>query len=198
MTFVKHVVLVAALAALQACSILPPQTFTGHGDPESLLDVSTEVVNLSVHDQTAVDSLSQFVEKDQPSRAELYCPAQAEVCEQTMSMLDVYGVPYESFQSSEYMVALVYERVLTRDCENRFIDNTINPYNMHSPTFGCSMAVNMAQMVTDKKQFVRPDLLGPMDAVKGVQIYRNYLEPPALPEPEGLDGESLVQDIELQ
>jgi hypothetical protein len=189
--------LLSALFTLQACSVLPARTFTGHGDPEALLDVSTEVVNLSVQDETAVDSLAAWIEQDQPGRAELYCPAQAEVCEKTMSMLDLYNVPYESYQSGEYMVALVYERVLTRDCTNRFIDNSINPYNMNHPAFGCSIAVNMAQMVTDKKQFVRPNLMDSMDGKKAVQVYRNYLEPPALPDNQGLD-DSMLEDVRIQ
>ena len=191
------VLLLISISVLQACSYIPPASYSGRGDPESLLDVSSEIVNLSVHDRPAVAELTSWIDQDQPSRAELYCPEGAESCEHVMDVLDLYGVPYASYNSNEYMIALVYERVLARDCTNRYIDNTVNPYHLNHPTFGCSLAVNMAQMVTDKKQFVRPNLMDPMSARKAVQAYRNYLEPPRLPENEGA-SDSLLEEAQTQ
>ena len=72
-----------------------------------------------------------------------------------------------------------------RDCENRYIDDTINPYNLNHPTFGCSISVNMVQMVTDKREFTNPSLMDYPDANKMRQVmdalqYAGGFHPPKL------------------
>jgi hypothetical protein len=76
--------------------------------------------------------------------------------------------------SGENSVSLVYERVLARDCENRFIDNTINPYNLDHPTRGCSTASNMLQMITDKRQITSPTLLDYSDGSRLERVMDGY------------------------
>ena len=182
---------------LSGCSTMPPEAYFERGTPESLLDVSSEVVNLSIETEFALDELTNWINQDQPSRAELYCVESDMRCSAAQEVLDLFGVPSMYVPSGENMVSLVYERVLARDCENRYIDNSINPYNLNHPTFGCSVAVNMVQMVSDKHQFVRPSLLDYQDAVKGIQVYENYLEPPDLPDNQGLE-DSLLEEAEIQ
>jgi len=161
---------------LAACSRIPPESNFSRGAPESLLDVSSEVVNLSVGTEASVDELAEWLQQDQPTRAELYCPESSDQCVAAQEALDLYGVPTLYVASVDNVASLVYERVLARDCENRFIDNRINPYHMNHPTFGCSTAANMVQMVSDKHQFVRPNLMDPAEAYKPVQNYRGYLQ----------------------
>lgn len=171
-----HIIISAALLG-SACSEIPKDAYFNRGDPESLLDVSSEVVNLSIGSNGSLDELSEWIHQDQPSRAELYCMDSNEQCAAAQEILDLYGVPSAYVPAADNVVSLVYERVLARDCENSYIDNRVNPYNLNHPTHGCSIAVNMVQMVSDKHQFVRPNLLDRSDAKKAVSVYNEYLNP---------------------
>lgn len=187
---------VLASSALVSCSSIPPEAYFERGSPESLLDVSSEVVNLSVASESALDEMTNWINQDQPSRAELYCMDGDARCVAAQEVLDLYGVPSMYVPSADNMVSLVYERVLARDCENRFIDNTINPYHLNHPTFGCSTAANMVQMVSDKQQFVRPNLMDMPDAKKSVQTYKNYMIRKEPRQNEGLK-DSLLEQAEI-
>lgn len=186
----KKISLAIALSLFfTACSTIPQEAYFNRGAPETLLDVSSEVVNLSVASDSALNELSDWLNKDQPSRAELYCLDSDPRCAAAQEVLDLYGVQTTYVAAADNTVSLVYERVLARDCENRFIDNHVNPYNLNHPTFGCSISANMVQMVSDKHQFVRPNLLDPADADKAVRSYQHYLNPPARTETEsGLEN----------
>lgn len=189
--------LIPLILSVSACSTIPSTTYYNRGSPESLLDVSSEIVNLSVSGETELDELSDWVHQDQPSRAELYCAEGNPSCTGAQEVLDLYGVPSTYIPAADNVVSLVYERVLARDCENRYIDNaTGNPYNMNHPTFGCSVAVNMVQMVSDKHQFVRPNLLDLPDAAKAVNVYNEYLNPSSDAGPSITD--SLLDEAETQ
>ncbi len=191
----QHLLSIVALTALMGCATIPPEAYVNRGSPESLLDVSSEVVNLDVSSPQARAELAQWVEEDAPSRAELYCSDAADpsVCEEAESILQLYGVPYQQVSSSEQVAVLVYERVLARDCVNRYIDNAVNPYHLHHPSFGCSLAVNMVQQVTDRRQFIRPNLLDSMDAKKAAQVHDVYMTAPEAPSNEGI-GDSLLDE----
>lgn len=168
--------LMTALAA--ACSEIPRGAYFNRGTPESLLDMSSEVVSIALSDVTAVEEMTGWVNREQPSRAELSCRASDPLCLRAGQALDQFGVPYETAQQDRGTVSLYYERVLARDCENRFIDAPYNPYNLNYPSFGCSISANMVQQVTDKRQFINPSLLDYTDGEKTVQVYRAYAEPP--------------------
>jgi hypothetical protein len=45
------------------------------------------------------------------------------------------------------------------------------------PSFGCAVAGNAVQMVSDKRQFTNPGLLDFPDAEKAEMNYKNYLKP---------------------
>ncbi len=162
------------LAAAAACSPIPPSAYE-ITEPETLLDVSSEVVNLDISSTQSTQELARWIEQDQPSRAEVYCPDGNEDCHQALDVMDLYAVPYVHVPSGEFTATLVYERVLARDCENRYIDNSVNPYHLNYPSFGCAISVNMLQQVADKQQFVRPNLLDRPDARKSLQVYQNYM-----------------------
>ncbi len=79
---------------------------------------------------------------------------------------------------AENTVSLIYERVMARDCDNRYIDNSKDSASFHHASFGCSVRVNMVQMVTDKRQFINPALMDYTDGTKAAKIYQKYLNPP--------------------
>jgi hypothetical protein len=162
--------------ALAGCSVLPNGAHYNRGTPESLLDVSSEVVSLQLSSENSVDQMVEWIDKDEPTRAELHCDGSDAVCNAAKEVFKLYGINYEVVAGSGKGVDLIYERVLARDCDNRYMDNHINPYNMNHPTFGCSLASNMVQSVSDKKQFVNPSLLGFRDAKKAVHDTRDYYD----------------------
>jgi hypothetical protein len=166
-----------AVLTLSACSAdIPAQAYENRGTPESLLDVSSEVVTVEMTSEESLSELTEWVEGDQPTRAEIRCKEGDVLCDQAEQTLSLYNVDYEWIPSQTSEINLVYERVIAHDCENRFIDNRINPYNFNHPAFGCSVASNMIQMVTDRQQFVSPSLLGLYDGQTAYKNMKNYQE----------------------
>ena len=173
----KQLAMASALIAATACNVIPSEAYYARGNPESLLDQSSEIVNFELNDYSALDDLMNWVNQDQPTRAELYCIDGEEACVEAEQILKQFGVPSVFVASGDNMVTLVYERVLARDCENRYIENGVNPYNLPHPTFGCTTASNMVQMVTDKRQFTSPALLDFPDAERADRVMRGYRQP---------------------
>lgn len=182
----------ALAALLSGCSDIPPGAYFNHGSPESLLDMSSEVVNVSLDDSSATDELAGWINQEQPSRADLMCGEKDPGCAKAKSVLEQFNVPYEqkAAGAGAAKVALHYERVIARDCENRYIDNSINPYNLNHPTFGCSVAANIVQHVTDKRQFVNPNLLDYPDGENAAAAYRSYIDNANKPEAPGQSATS--------
>ena len=174
----KLYISLSLVVSLAACNDVPRAAFFNHGDPESLLDASSEVVSVQLSSDSSVDEVVDWVDQDQPTRAELLCLDSDPLCVAAQEVMGVYGIEYRVAPSAENTVHLIYERVAARDCEHRYIDNHINPYNMSHPAFGCSAASNMLRMVSDKRQFISPSLLDYMDAKRGTKVYQGiYLDP---------------------
>jgi hypothetical protein len=169
--------LLASLLLLFSCKA-PNEAFFNRGEPESLLDVSSEVVNLPVATSAQVNELSSWVNRDQPTRAELYCRASDPHCQDAAQVLELFDIPTLKVPSGQSAITLVYERTLARDCEARYIDNRHNQRNLSHPTFGCATAANIVQHVSDKQQFVNPALSSPGDAAKAAQVIDRYNAPP--------------------
>lgn len=171
------------LPLLAACSEIPQEAYFNRGTPESLLDMSSESVSVALGSGSGGrDELVGWVNQEQPTRADLACAQGEAACEQAREVLDQFRVPYQYGDAGRNAVVLYYERVLARDCENRFIDNSVNPYNFNHPTFGCSIAANTVQQVSDKRQFINPALLDFTDGQKSVQAVRRYQK--ATPDPD--------------
>lgn len=186
--------LVSMALLLGACNVIPPQEYYDRGSPYSLLDTSSEVVNVSLVSEDSVNEVVQWVDQDQPSQADLACMEGEPVCAKTLETLESFRVPVNFTSSPDNTLTLVYDRVVARDCENRYIDNSINPYNLNHRTFGCSTAVNMVQMVGDKRQFTNPPIMDFRDGERAAQDYNSYLRPYDLGTQAGtVSGESLVK-----
>jgi hypothetical protein len=173
----KTLLTTACLLGIVACSEQPAGVYYNRGDPENLLDVTSETVNMSLTSISAITDLRAVLAKDTPTSAEVNCSVTETKCMQAKELLETHGVPIHTGGNTGGLT-LMYDRVEARDCQNRFIDNTINPYNLHPPTFGCSVTANTVQMVSDKREFTSPNLLDFQDGEKAVQMHRRYLKPP--------------------
>ncbi len=185
-----------AMLALAACNQIPKDAYYTHGAPETLLDSSSEVVNVNLRSGASVNELAQWINRDQPSRAELHCNSADALCGKARKVLAQFAVPASLVPGTQNSVSLIYERVVARDCENRFIDNHINPYELTHPTYGCSVASNLVQMVSDKRQFTAPALMDDPSAEKAVQTMSDYGMPNSF-SPEKVDTkfESLLDSV---
>jgi hypothetical protein len=174
----RNLLLVSCLTALAACNGEGPGPAVSVGDPERLLDVSSEVVTLSLSTNDSVSKLTETLNSDAPARAELSCAFKDTRCTQAKALLNRRGIPLTMVDGKGDSVSLYYERVVARDCDQRYYDNTRNNRSENHEAFGCATVANMVQMVSDKKQFTNPALMELPDAEKAVQGYRAYLKPP--------------------
>jgi type IV pilus biogenesis protein CpaD/CtpE len=166
------------LMTLGACKPAPQESaFFSRGGPEVLLDVSSEVVNLDIANSAKPDELSVWISKDKPTRAELYCIANDPRCKQAEKLLKSQSIATAVIPSADNSVALIYERILARDCNQRFVDNTHDYYNAPHPAFGCSTSANIVQHVSNKREFVNPNLSDTPSAVGGVAAYQRAYAP---------------------
>lgn len=173
----RCVIVTLGLLALAACERPPESAFSSRG-PEALLDISSEVVNLSMAQPGDRDELSRWIDKDQPTRAELYCMTGDLSCTATQKLLDRRGVPTMMVPSGNNTVTLVYERILAHDCSSRVTDPE-DFYNVNYPSFGCATAANTVQQVSNKQDFVNPRLSDNPSSVSAVGAYRRAYAPPA-------------------
>ncbi len=162
--------LVSMVVALAACTPPKDSDFFNRG-PESLLDVSSEVVNLGIENPAKLNDLSNWIRKDKPTRAELYCVASDARCKQAEKLLKSQFVATAVIPSADNSVALIYERILARDCNQRFIDNSLDQHNAPHPAFGCALSANMVQQVSNKREFVNPNLSDIPPAAGAVAAY---------------------------
>lgn len=170
----KYYAIVSLLLVLTACSKVPSEAYYNRGDPAGLLSVSSEVVSLGVDSEASVEELIAWINRDVPTRADIKCNSKKELCVAVEEALKLYGVDYQIVSGELTTVDLIYERVMTKDCDNRYLDNHINPYKLNHQAFGCSVVSNMVSSVSDKRQFVNPELLGYTDGRKASQAYRQY------------------------
>lgn len=181
-----------ALLALTACGQTPAtNAYLNRGGPESLLDVSSEVVNLGVSTPRELDALSDWITQDQPTRAELYCEPGSPRCNEAQKVLDLQGVPNSLIPSGSQAVTLVYERILARDCSQTYVDNPGNYFNTNHPSFGCAIAANIVQHVSDKQEFISPNLSDNPLATRAVTDFHRAYEPRPTPAPYSVESSSL-------
>lgn len=169
----KLIITLLALSAV-ACAPLPKQAYTNPGQPENLLDKSAERVTLSFSSPRGLADLTDWVNKDQPSRAELLCNKSEANCMRAARILASFNVPvsYQAPKKTGSGAVLVYNRVVTHRCDNSFISNHHNSRNLNHPAFGCSIATNMVQMISDHQQIINPPLSGLPNANQAVQAIK--------------------------
>lgn len=184
----RTLVIGLSVLALSACGKAPaPSAYLNRGGPESLLDVSSEVVTLNANSSKDLQELSSWIERDQPTRAELNCLAGDKYCTESQKVLDLYGVPASAGMAGTGTVTLVYERILARDCSSSYVDNRDNFYNTNHASFGCANAANMVQQVTNKQSFINPNLSDDPSAVRAVNDIHRAYAPREIVKPYSID-----------
>lgn len=176
---------VVGLVLLGACVLPKDSAFMNRGGPETLLDVSSEVVNLNLATAGDVTALGDWIAQDAPNRAELHCAAGSKHCADATSLLEKRGVPVAAVNSGANTVALIYERIVARDCNQRFREpRSTLWHNEGGPAHGCSVAANIVQHVSDKSVFINPPLsddpsaVGPVDAMRRMNAPRQQTVQP--------------------
>jgi hypothetical protein len=190
----RSILLMAVVLTLSACSHFgpTPAAYMNRGGPEALIDVSSEIVNLSTASKADIVELAAWIENDRPTRAQLNCTGGEGQCTEAQKVLDLNGVPTVSSAGNTSTVTLIYERILARDCNPRYIDNPSNYYNLNHPSFGCAMSANMVQQVTNKQEFVSPNLSDDPSAVRAVNDLRRAYTPRPVVEPYSV-GETSIK-----
>lgn len=175
----KHVIGLVVLGfALSGCSIIAPEAYNRPVEPENLLDRSTERVNLALSSKESLDTLTDWVDRKVPKKAEVSCNNSSKLCAKARKILKSYGIEIIESSSSDSDIALVYEKVTAYDCDPRYVDMPINPYNLSPPHFGCAYSSNIVKMVSDRRQFYSPAMTGDTDAERSVKAYDFYRNRP--------------------
>ena len=169
----KSFLVLSVLLFGASCTQIPGAAYENRGQLEDLLNVTSEEVTVSLEGAGGTRQLTDWIDRQQPSRAKLICSGGA-ACDSAAEVLDQFNIPYDQSSGARDQVVLTFEKIEARDCESRFISNHHNPYNLNMPTFGCATAVNQVQMVTEKTQFTDPKLLDQYDAQKATQNYDSY------------------------
>ncbi len=165
----KKIICLLVILSVGACNNIPKEAYNSRGGPESLLNITTERVDVALDSQGAIAEINEWIEQDKPARAELLCLSSDRLCKKAKKLLSSSDISVEHESVASNKVVLVYERVSVRDCDNSFMTNHINPYNLSHPTFGCSTSMNMVQMISDKTQITDPVLLGLPDADSAIK-----------------------------
>lgn len=187
-SFARYILLTCSLF-LSACDRPAPE-YVNSGDPERLLDISTETVSFGLDSKKSLARLSKVINQDRPTDAELRCSLANARCTQAKEILERESIPVSLSNEESGVVVLSYNRVAARDCEQHFVDNMSGSRSFNHPAFGCATVGNMVQMVADKNQFSNPNLLDLPDAEKVNQTYGGYLKPSAKREFKEADWES--------
>jgi hypothetical protein len=187
MNHVRTAILSLGMLAMSACGSPPTATSHLNRGPESLIDLSSEIVHLSIASPSELKELAAWVEKDRPTRAQLSCVASTKQCVDAQKLLELQGVPVAMGTDAENSVTLVYDRILARDCDQRYVDNAHNSYNITHPHFGCAVSANIVQHVTDKQEFVSPNLSDAPSAVRGVNDINRAYTPREIVPPYSVD-----------
>lgn len=172
-----------------ACTTPVPEPYANSGDPERQLTITTEVEEQDIASKSDISALKKRLETDPPTRATLHCDLSTPRCKEARALLSKLHIPHGSEGEGD-SITLSYERILGKNCDNSFKDNTKNNANYNHEAFGCSVRANMVQMVSDKQHFVNPGLLDYMDGEKAAQNYDKYRNPPENTEGSAAGGSS--------
>jgi len=167
---ITAITLLVCAALLQACATQKAPTII---TAESLIDRSSERVTFSLAAPSAKQDVNEWLAKDMPTRAELECSGDTGTCAIIAQDLERRGVPVQmGTAGGQPKAILIYERFVARFCDNRYKDNSFNPFNRNYSALGCSVSSNLVQSVGDSAQFTNPPMMGDASATQAVRAVR--------------------------
>ena len=112
-------------------------------------------------------------------------PAAMRLASEVQALLDAAAVGEDRVRRSDYRASgaavdapliLSFTRYVATPspCGNWSQDYAFNPRNVASPNFGCATRNNLARMVADPADLVRPRAMDPADAMRRNQVIDRY------------------------
>lgn len=166
------------LGGIAACSQIPEDAYKSRSKPENLLVEQAGEKHFLLSSSRADEKILKAVKFTSHPSVTLYCEETSKACNRLERNLKKEHIAFTRTNSHRNSVTLKYTSYKARDCDNRYVDNIVNPYNLNHPTFGCSVTANTVQMVTNRKELIDPALMGSADGRKAVQSSDNYMTAP--------------------
>jgi hypothetical protein len=161
----KMFLFVALALSVASCTIPNENAYFNRGQPESLLRVQSETISVPLNSSNAENLAELLSQEAKPTSAKLKCSGSLRACDRAENLLTGKNIPVErapSDDDSQSSVVLSYERVAAYSCENRFVSNQTNVYNLNHYAFGCSISSNIVKMVGgDYQQILKPTSAAP-------------------------------------
>jgi hypothetical protein len=128
---------------------------------EDLVIDSSETVKFPIGDNNSINYIEDWVKKDKPVRSIVSCGKNRLVCNTVKKILSSREIPFDTLASNKQQgsVSLLYKRVNARSCMKEF---------------GCSVSVNIIQSVTDRLDFISPELSDYQDADGAIKAIGKY------------------------
>ena len=162
--------------ALGACADVPSRAYEDRGSPERVLATNSEIVTIDLKDNNYSERLGDIIKQNPPTRAIVSCLLDDSTCKNANQILSANKTAVENVGRGN-TVTLIYDSVTVQACDNGYTDNMQNERNLNHDAFGCSISDNMANMVTDKRQFTNPNLLDFYNGEKAAAVYNDYTNP---------------------
>lgn len=162
---------------LAACSEIPKDAYRAPGQPERLMEVTEKDIHFDISGDS-LKRIQRWAAQAHPTEASLSCTETSKACNKLEAFLHKQHISTTRVYAKHNEVRFKFKHVAMRECENRYVDNMINPYNLNHPTFGCSLAMNSAMMITDRTQLIEPPYMDKDDAVRGIQVIGAANTPP--------------------
>ncbi len=175
---------------LSACEQIPSERYADQSNPDHLIVTNSELVTITLSAKDASERLNDALSDNPPDRAVINCSPTESACKKATKALSKHHVPMETLidANAAANITLVYDKLAAKECDNRYRDNSQNSNNLNHQAYGCSIGANIAQMVTDKRQFTKPSLMDYTDGEKAASNYDSYLNPPAASSSGGGSG----------
>ena len=162
---------------LAACEGVPASSYNSIYEPEKLLTQIDDPITIDLSTAGSYGKLNEAIRTHPPLRALANCDVSVGMCRSAVDMLAAHHIATET-SGADNKIILVYEHTEAMDCDQRYTDNSLNHYNLNHSSFGCSVSANMAQQVSDKRQFTNPGLLDYTDGEHAAAVYKSYTAGP--------------------
>jgi hypothetical protein len=135
---------IISLAILFSGCSMKKNSFTYKSDGplgvEGLVSRSLEQISFSSASPSAVKEIRDWIKKDTPQKAEIFCTKTNSKFHEIIKILVEYQIPYEIKENNDSSndVILYYSEVTNLDCSDLLDDKN---------AFGCARSTNMLNMV---------------------------------------------------